>query len=108
MLQKESVQARLGTGLSYTEFSYMLLQAYDFLHLYRDKHCTLQVGGSDQWGNITAGVELVRRGEEGGGHRRVGPPRATASGGEVGKTQAGGGGGRPPPALPPQNIPFWF
>src|SRR5437773_10621989 len=61
MLQKESVQARLETGLSYTEFSYMLLQAYDFLHLYRERQCTLQVGGSDQWGNITAGVDLIRR-----------------------------------------------
>src|SRR6266508_1166547 len=61
MLQKESVQARMDSGLSYTEFSYMLLQAYDFLHLYRERQCTLQVAGSDQWGNITAGVELIRR-----------------------------------------------
>src|SRR5438067_2065763 len=56
MLQKESVKARLEAGLSFTEFSYMLLQAYDFLHLFRERQCTLQVGGSDQWGNITAGV----------------------------------------------------
>src|SRR5260370_42084843 len=61
MLQKESVQARIETGISYTEFSYMLLQAYDFLHLYRAKQCTIQVGGSDQWGNITAGIDLIRR-----------------------------------------------
>src|SRR5438045_5953699 len=61
MLQKESVQARLDAGLSFTEFSYMLLQAYDFLHLFRERQCTLQVGGSDQWGNITAGVALIRR-----------------------------------------------
>src|SRR5256712_4466074 len=58
MLQKESVKARLEAGLSFTEFSYMLLQAYDFLHLYRKEQCTLQVGGSDQWGNITAGRAL--------------------------------------------------
>src|SRR5438552_15350827 len=61
MLQKESVQARLESGISYTEFSYMLLQAYDFLHLFRSKQCTIQVGGSDQWGNITAGIDLIRR-----------------------------------------------
>ena len=61
MLQKESVKARLEAGLSFTEFSYMLLQAYDYLTLHRSQGCTLQVGGSDQWGNITAGVELVRR-----------------------------------------------
>jgi tyrosyl-tRNA synthetase len=61
MLQKESVQARLSTGLSYTEFSYMLLQAYDFLHLFRERQCTMQVGGTEQWGNITAGIELIRR-----------------------------------------------
>src|SRR6266498_525371 len=61
MLQKESVKARLDSGLSFTEFSYMLLQAYDFLHLFRVRKCTLQVGGSDQWGNITAGVDSIRR-----------------------------------------------
>src|SRR2546422_10955265 len=65
MLQKESVKARLDTGISYTEFSYMLLQAYDFLHLFRERHCTIQVGGSDQWGNITAGIDLIRRVEGG-------------------------------------------
>src|SRR5436309_1005097 len=57
MLQKESVKARLDAGISYTEFSYMLLQAYDFLHLFRKEQCTIQVGGSDQWGNITAGID---------------------------------------------------
>jgi tyrosyl-tRNA synthetase len=58
MLQKESVKARLESGLSFTEFSYMLLQAYDFLHLFRERQCTLQVGGSDQWGNITGAIYL--------------------------------------------------
>lgn len=64
MLTKESVKARLersDSGLSYTEFSYMLLQAYDFVHLYREYGCEIQVGGSDQWGNITAGIDLARR-----------------------------------------------
>jgi tyrosyl-tRNA synthetase len=64
MLAKDSVKGRLGrddTGLSYTEFSYMLLQAYDFVHLHDNFGCELQVGGSDQWGNITAGIDLARR-----------------------------------------------
>src|SRR5262249_50384275 len=60
MLAKESVQRRLEGGISYTEFSYMTLQAYDFLHLFTHHGCTLQVGGSDQWGNITAGIDLIR------------------------------------------------
>ena len=66
MLQKESVKTRLsGDGISYTEFSYMLLQANDFDHLYNTKNCKLQFGGSDQWGNITAGLELIRRRSQG-------------------------------------------
>src|SRR6266545_3023512 len=73
MLQKESVKARLESGLSFTEFSYMLLQAYDFLHLFRERKCTLQVGGSDQWGNITAGVDLIRRIENAEAHGLVAP-----------------------------------
>jgi tyrosyl-tRNA synthetase len=66
MLAKDSVQLRLATGLSYTEFSYMLLQAADFLHLYRRHGVELQMGGADQWGNITAGLELIRRVEGAG------------------------------------------
>jgi tyrosyl-tRNA synthetase len=89
MLQKESVQARLDTGISYTEFSYMLLQAYDFLHLFRERHCTLQVGGSDQWGNITAGIDLIRRVERGEAHGLVAPLVTTATGAKFGKTEAG-------------------
>jgi tyrosyl-tRNA synthetase len=89
MLQKESVQARLDAGISYTEFSYMLLQAYDFLHLFRKEHCTLQVGGSDQWGNITAGVDLIRRVDSGEAHGLVAPLVTTASGAKFGKTEAG-------------------
>ena len=89
MLQKESVQARIETGISYTEFSYMLLQAYDFLHLYRAKHCTIQVGGSDQWGNITAGIDLIRRVAAGEAHGLVAPLVTTASGAKFGKSEAG-------------------
>lgn len=89
MLQKESVQARRESGLSYTEFSYMLLQAYDFLHLFRTRGCTLQVGGSDQWGNITAGIELIRRVEGAEAHGLVAPLVTMASGAKFGKTEAG-------------------
>lgn len=61
MINKETVKRRLETGISYTEFSYMILQSLDFLHLYEEKNCTLQLGGQDQWGNITSGLELIRK-----------------------------------------------
>jgi tyrosyl-tRNA synthetase len=61
MINKETVKSRLDTGITYTEFSYMLLQSIDFLHLFQNKNCDLQIGGSDQWGNITSGVELIRK-----------------------------------------------
>ena len=89
MMQKESVKARLDTGLSYTEFSYMLLQAYDFLQLFRTERCTLQVGGSDQWGNITAGTDLIRRVEGAEAHGLVAPLLTTASGAKFGKSESG-------------------
>ena len=89
MLQKESVKARLESGLSFTEFSYMLLQAYDFLHLFRERKCTLQVGGSDQWGNITAGMDLIRRIENAEAHGLVAPLVTMASGKKFGKTEEG-------------------
>ena len=91
MLSKESVKRRLNTneGISYTEFSYLLLQAYDFLELNRLYHCTLQLGGSDQWGNITAGMELVRRVRNAKVHGLVLPLVTTSSGTKFGKTEAG-------------------
>src|SRR3954467_3629186 len=89
MLQKESVKARLESGLSFTEFSYMLLQAYDFLYLFRERQCSLQVGGSDQWGNITAGVDLIRRIENAEAHGLVAPLVTMASGRKFGKTEEG-------------------
>ncbi len=91
MLQKESVKNRLGRegGISFTEFTYMLLQAYDFLQLYDRYGCRVQIGGSDQWGNITAGIELIRkvRGERAYG--LVLPLLTTSSGKKFGKTEAG-------------------
>src|SRR2546429_9770854 len=77
MLQKESVKARLDTGLSYTEFSYMLLQAYDFLPPFPERQCQVQVGGSDQWGNITAGVDPICRHGGGEGHQGLAPHLTT-------------------------------
>ncbi|MDP3911629.1 MAG: tyrosine--tRNA ligase [Gemmatimonadales bacterium] len=107
MLQKESVQARLETGLSYTEFSYMLLQAYDFLHLYRERQCTLQVGGSDQWGNITAGCDLIRRVENAEAHGLVAPLVTMASGQKFGKSETGAIYLDPELTSPYQFRQFW-
>src|SRR5216110_3295577 len=89
MLAKESVQSRIEGGISFTEFSYMLLQAYDFLELFRREGVTLQIGGSDQWGNITAGMELIRRVEGKTAHALTMPLVTTASGSKFGKTEAG-------------------
>src|SRR3954469_8995058 len=89
MLAKDSVQSRIEGGISFTEFSYMLLQAYDFLELYRREGVTLQMGGSDQWGNITAGLELIRRVEGKTAHALTLPLVTTASGTKFGKTEAG-------------------
>jgi tyrosyl-tRNA synthetase len=91
MLQKESVSRRLETeeGISYTEFSYLLLQAYDYLHLFDAKNCRLQMGGSDQWGNITAGIDLIRKLRATKVHGLVWPLMKTASGVKFGKTEQG-------------------
>jgi tyrosyl-tRNA synthetase len=88
MLQKESVRQRLnsGEGISFTEFSYQVLQGYDFLHLYQNHDCVLQVGGSDQWGNMTAGVNLVRRVEDEQVHGITVPLLTTSQGEKFGKT----------------------
>jgi len=91
MLTKDSVKRRIEgeEGISYTEFSYSLLQAYDFLELHRRVNCTLQLGGSDQWGNITAGMDLVRRVTGGKVHGLVLPLITTSAGTKFGKTEAG-------------------
>jgi tyrosyl-tRNA synthetase len=89
MLAKDSVQSRIEGGISFTEFSYMLLQAYDFLELHRREGVTLQIGGSDQWGNITAGLELIRRVAGKTAHALTMPLVTTASGTKFGKTETG-------------------
>ena len=91
MLQKESVNRRLKSeeGISFTEFSYLLLQAYDFLQLFDRYGCVLQMGGSDQWGNITAGIDLIRKMRTGKAHGLVMPLVTTSAGVKFGKTEAG-------------------
>jgi len=92
MMAKESVRARLEDreqGISYTEFSYMLIQAYDFLHLHRTHGCRLQVGGSDQWGNIIAGIDLIRREEKAEAFGLTMPLVMTAAGHKFGKSEKG-------------------
>jgi tyrosyl-tRNA synthetase len=89
MLTAESYRMRLETGLNFVEFNYMLLQAYDFLHLYRERKCLLQMGGSDQWGNIVAGADLIRRVEGGMAYGMTFPLITTASGDKMGKTAQG-------------------
>jgi len=89
MLQKDSVRSRMDAGISFTEFTYMLLQAYDFLELHRREGVTLQLGGSDQWGNITAGIELIRRVVGGEAHALTMPLVTSSSGTKFGKTEAG-------------------
>ena len=90
MLDREAVAARLAKdGISYTEFSYQLLQSFDYLELFRRYGCTLQTGGSDQWGNITAGVDLIRRVEQASVHALTTPLMVKADGTKFGKTESG-------------------
>jgi tyrosyl-tRNA synthetase len=93
MMSKDSVKKRLSSdaaeGMSFTEFTYQLVQGYDFLHLYREHQCTLQMGGSDQWGNITTGTELIRRIGGGKGYAMTCPLITKADGTKFGKTEGG-------------------
>ena len=109
MLSKDSVSARLeGGGISYTEFSYQVLQSYDFLELYRRNNCTLQVGGSDQWGNIVAGLDLIRRVEQGSGHALTVPLLMKADGTKFGKTAGGSVWLDPEMTSPYAFFQFWL
>jgi tyrosyl-tRNA synthetase len=108
MLQKESVRSRLETGISYTEFSYMLIQAYDFWHLHRTEGCELQMGGSDQWGNITAGIELVGRREGKQVHGLVFPLLTTMAGAKFGKSEGGNVWLDPARTSPYHFYQFWL
>lgn len=93
MMSKDSVKKRLSSesseGMSFTEFTYQLVQGYDFLHLYREMNCTLQMGGSDQWGNITTGTEMIRKIADGKGYALTCPLITKADGTKFGKTESG-------------------
>ena len=110
MLAKESVRRRSESdeGISYTEFSYLLLQSYDFLVLHDRFNCTVQMGGSDQWGNITAGVDLVRRLRSAKAHGLVMPLMTTASGAKFGKSEAGAVWLDPGLTSPFRFFQFWL
>ena len=109
MLSKDSVSARLESGgISYTEFSYQVLQSYDFLELYRRNNCTLQIGGSDQWGNIVSGLDLIRRVEQGSGHALTVPLLMKADGTKFGKTAGGSVWLDPEMTSPYAFFQFWL
>lgn len=89
MMAKDSVKSRLETGMSFTEFSYQLIQGYDFYHLHHLKNCKLQLGGSDQWGNITTGIEVIRRKAQGEAFALTAPLVKKADGSKFGKSEGG-------------------
>ena len=112
MMAKDSVKKRLGEeakmGMSFTEFTYQLVQGTDFLHLYREKNCKLQMGGSDQWGNITTGTELIRRKEGGEAFALTCPLITKADGGKFGKTETGNVWLDPKLTTPYKFYQFWL
>lgn len=111
MMAKDSVKSRLGredTGISYTEFSYMLLQAYDFVHLNQAYGCELQVGGSDQWGNVTAGIDLGRRMHAVQLYGITSPLLTKADGSKMGKTESGAVWLDPAKTSPYDFYQYWF
>ena len=112
MMAKDSVKKRLSddakTGMSFTEFSYQLVQGTDFLHLYREKNCRLQMGGSDQWGNIVTGTELIRRKESGEAFALTCPLITKADGGKFGKTESGNIWLDPKLTTPYKFYQFWL
>jgi tyrosyl-tRNA synthetase len=110
MMAKDSVKKRLETGISYTEFSYQLIQGYDYYHLYKEKNCRLQMGGSDQWGNITAGTELIRRMTEGDAEAfaMTCPLITKADGTKFGKSEGGNVWLDPTLTSPYKFYQFWL
>lgn len=111
MLAKDSVASRIEQGISYTEFSYMLLQSFDYLNLYREENCTLQIGGSDQWGNITAGLEFIRRSQGDEETKTFGltvPLITKADGTKFGKTAGGAVWLDPKKTSPYEFYQFWY
>ncbi len=111
MLAKDSVSSRIEQGISFTEFSYMLLQSFDFFNLYNEENCTLQIGGSDQWGNITAGLEFIRRKQGDETTKAFGltvPLITKADGTKFGKTAGGAIWLDPDKTSPYEFYQFWY
>jgi tyrosyl-tRNA synthetase len=108
MMAKDSVKSRLESGLSFTEFSYQLVQGYDFYWLYENKNCKLQMGGSDQWGNITTGTELIRRKAGGEAYALTTPLITKADGGKFGKSEQGNVWLDPEKTSPYTFYQFWL
>ena len=111
MMAKESVKSRIESrehGISYAEFSYMILQAIDYLHLFDAYHCTVQVGGNDQWGNLTAGVELIRKTREARVHALTAPLITSPSGAKLGKTESGALFLDPAMTTPYEMYQYWI
>jgi len=108
MLQKDSVKSRMDSGISFTEFTYMLVQAYDYWHLHQSSNVELQMGGSDQWGNITAGIELISRREQKQVHGLVFPLLTTATGDKFGKSEDGNVWLDPRKTSPYRFYQFWL
>ncbi|UKN01116.1 tyrosine--tRNA ligase [Paracrocinitomix mangrovi] len=108
MSAKDSVKKRIETGISFTEFSYQLVQGYDFLHLHENMGCKLQMGGSDQWGNITTGTEIIRRKVQGDAYAFTCPLMTKADGGKFGKTESGTVWLDPNRTSPFQFYQFWI
>ena len=108
MMSKDSVKSRLETGMSFTEFTYQLVQGYDFYHLYRNHNCKLQVGGSDQWGNIVTGIELIRRKEQGEAFAFTAPLVTKADGSKFGKSEGGNVWLDPERTTPYKFYQYWL
>jgi len=108
MLATESCRLRLEKGLNFIEFNYSVLQAYDFLHLYKTERCCMQMGGSDQWGNIVAGIELIRRVEQGAAYGVTFPLITTSSGEKMGKTAKGAVWLDPERTSPREYFQYWI
>ena len=108
MTAKDSVKIRMETGISYAEFCYMLVQGYDFLHLFEKENCRIQIGGSDQWGNITTGIELIRRKHQAEGHALSSPLLTDSAGNKLGKSEKGATYLNPKFTTPFQFFQYWL
>ena len=108
MMAKDSVKKRLETGISFTEFSYQLIQGYDFVHLNKEKNCKIQMGGSDQWGNITTGTELIRKTGGGDAFAVTSPLITKSDGTKFGKSEGGNVWLDPKKTSPYKFYQFWM